>query len=113
MSFLISDAWAEGAGAAAGAPQGSPASSMIFFLVIFAVFYFLLIRPQQKRAKEHRNLVASLAKGDEIVTNGGVLGKITDLNDNFITVEVADGVNVKVQRQAISSVLPKGTMKSA
>jgi len=113
MSFLISDAWAEGAGAAAGASQGSPASSMIFFLVIFAVFYFLLIRPQQKRAKEHRNLVASLAKGDEIVTNGGVLGKITDLNDNFITVEVADGVNVKVQRQAISSVLPKGTMKSA
>ena len=113
MSFLISDAWAEGAGAAAGAPQGSPASSMIFFLVIFAVFYFLLIRPQQKRAKEHRNLVASLAKGDEIVTNGGVLGRITELNDNFITVEVADGVNVKVQRQAISAVLPKGTMKSA
>ena len=113
MSFLISDAWAEGAGAAAGAPAGSPGSSMIFFLVIFAVFYFLLIRPQQKRAKEHRNLVASLAKGDEIVTNGGVLGKITELNDNFITVEVADGVNVKVQRQAISSVLPKGTMKSA
>lgn len=112
MSFLISDAWAEGA--AAGAPQGgTPASSMIFFLVIFAVFYFLLIRPQQKRAKEHRNLVASLAKGDEVVTNGGVLGKITDMNDNFITVEVADGVNVKVQRQAISAVLPKGTMKSA
>lgn len=110
MSFFISEAWAEGA---ATASKGDPASSMIFFIILFAVFYFLLIRPQQKRAKEHRTLVASLAKGDEVVTNGGMLGKITAINDNFVTIEVASGVEVKMQRQAVQAVLPKGTMKSA
>ncbi|MDH5634122.1 MAG: preprotein translocase subunit YajC [Gammaproteobacteria bacterium] len=110
MSFLISDAFAEGA---AGAPQGDPTGSMIFFLVLFAVFYFILIRPQQKRAKEHRALVESLAKGDEVVTNGGMLGKITGLSDNFVSVEVANGVEIKIQRSAIHAVLPKGTIKSA
>lgn len=111
MNFFISDAMAEGA--AGGASQGDPAFSMMFFLILFAIMYFILIRPQQKRVKEHRNLVASLGKGDEVVTNGGLLGKITDINDNFATVEVSKGVEVKIQRHAIQSVLPKGTIKSA
>ena len=82
-------------------------------ILIFVVFYFLLIRPQQKRAKEHRNMVANLAKGDEVVTNGGTLGKILEVDENFLTVEVAEGVNIKVQRAAVSQMMPKGTVKSA
>ncbi|WP_420824450.1 preprotein translocase subunit YajC [Sulfurivermis fontis] len=82
------------------------------FAIMFVVFYFLLIRPQQKRAKEHRTMVENLAKGDEVVTGGGLVGKVTDLGDNFIEVEVADNVRVKVQRQMLASVLPKGTIKS-
>lgn len=113
MSFLISDAWAEAAGAAGNAPQGNPMSSLIMLFVLFGLFYFLLIRPQTKRAKEHRNLVANLAKGDEVVTNGGMLGKITGISDNFLTVEIANGVEVKIQRHAVSAVMPKGTVKSA
>ncbi|GAB4301459.1 MAG: hypothetical protein Kow0096_22280 [Thiohalomonadaceae bacterium] len=81
------------------------------FAIMFVVFYFLLIRPQQKRAKEHRAMVENLAKGDEVVTGGGLVGKVTDLGDNFIEVEVADNVRVKVQRQMLASVLPKGTIK--
>jgi preprotein translocase subunit YajC len=81
------------------------------FAILFVVFYFLLIRPQQKRAKEHRKLIENLAKGDEVVTGGGLVGKVVDLGDNFIEVEVADNVRVKVQRQMLASVLPKGTIK--
>ena len=113
MSFLISDAWAEAAGAAGSAPQGNPMSSLIMLFVLFGLFYFLLIRPQARRAKEHRNLVANLGKGDEVVTNGGMLGKITGISDNFLTVEIANGVEVKIQRHAVSAVMPKGTVKSA
>ena len=72
-----------------------------------------MIRPQTKRAKEHKALIAGLSKGDEIVTNGGLLGKITDLNDSFVTLELADGVQIKLQRHAVASVMPKGTIKSA
>jgi preprotein translocase subunit YajC len=79
---------------------------------MFLVFYFLLIRPQQKRAKEHRTMIDALAKGDEVVAAGGVLGRVTHVADNFITVEIADKVEIKVQRPAIQAVLPKGTLKS-
>jgi preprotein translocase subunit YajC len=109
MDFLISNAWAQ-----QGA-QGEPNALITFLplIILFVLFYFLLIRPQMKRAKEHRQMVEALAEGDEIVTNGGVAGRITALGDNFIDVEIADKVTVKVQRQSVSSVLPKGTLKEA
>ena len=86
--------------------------TVVFLIVLFAVFYFLLIRPQQKRAKEHKKMVEALAKGDEIVTNGGLLGRISRIGDDFLTVEVAEGLEVRVQRGAVASLMPKGTMKS-
>ena len=110
MDWLISSAAAQATGAAG---QPSPLPSMLLLGVMVVVFYFLLIRPQQKRAKEHRTMIAALETGAEIVTNGGVLGKIVELGDSFVTVEIAPGVNVKVQRQAIAQILPKGTLKSA
>ena len=108
MDFLISSAFAQDAAGGAGGLM-----SFLPLIVIFAVFYFMLIRPQMKRAKEHRNLVAELGKGDEVVTNGGLLGKITDLSDAFVTVEIAEGVQIKLQRNAVTTVMPKGTIKSA
>lgn len=106
MDFFIS---------AAHAQEGPAGGGMIEFLIMIAIFfaimYFLIIRPQSKRAKEHRTMVESLSKGDEVVTSGGLLGKITKVDENFIRVELADGVNVIVQRQSISAVMPKGTMK--
>jgi preprotein translocase subunit YajC len=107
MNFFISDAYAQTGGA-----DGGGLLSLLPLVVIFIIFYFLLIRPQQKRAKQHREMVAAIKKGDEIVTNGGVLGKITDLDDNFVGVEIAKGVNIKVQRQAVAQMMPKGTAKS-
>jgi len=111
MSFFISDAMAQAP--TNGAAPGGSMTTLLLMVGMFVVFYFLLIRPQQKRAKEHRALIAALAKGDEVVTAGGMVGKVTDLNDNYVTVEVGEGVNVKVQRPAIQAVLPKGTLKSA
>tara|TARA_B100000676_G_scaffold305805_1_gene360752 strand:+ start:2544 stop:2813 length:270 start_codon:yes stop_codon:yes gene_type:complete len=84
----------------------------LFIIILFAVFYFLLIRPQQKRAKEHRNMVEALAKGDEVVTQGGVLGKIREVGDAFITLEIAEGTEIKVQRSAVGALMPKGTIKA-
>jgi len=107
MDFFISSAWA------APAEQPDPIMSFLPLILIFVVFYFLLIRPQQKRAKEHKQMVATLAKGDEVVTNGGLLGKITEIGDNFIQVQISEGIEVKVQRQAVSTLMPKGTMKDA
>jgi preprotein translocase subunit YajC len=75
------------------------------------VFYFLLIRPQAKRQKEHKKMVEALAKGDEVVTVGGIAGRITDIGDNFAKMEVADGVEVKIRRQSVESVIPKGSLK--
>lgn len=109
LSLFIADAMA--AGPAQG--QGNPMSSILMLVVLFGFMYFFLIRPQTKRAKQHREMVSALSKGDEIVTNGGVLGRITNLGDQFATIEIATGVEVKVQRSAIASVLPKGTIKSA
>lgn len=110
MDFFISQAAAQAA--PGGTAQGN-SMTLFFMIAMFVAFYFLLIRPQQKRVKEHRALVAALAKGDEVVTAGGMVGRVTELNDNYVTVEVGEGVNVKLQRQAIQSVLPKGTLKSA
>lgn len=109
MNFFIADAWAQAAPAGA---QGSPYMTLIMLAGLFVVFYFLLIRPQAKRAKEHKAMVAGLTKGDEVVIAGGVLGRITHLNENYVTVEIADKVEVKVQRAAVQTVLPKGTLKS-
>jgi preprotein translocase subunit YajC len=109
MSFLIADAHAQ----AAGQTQGDPLFSWLLLIGMFAVFYFLLIRPQQKRAKEHRQMVDALKAGDEVVTGGGMLGKVTAVSEQFATVEVAGGVAIKVQRHSIVAVLPKGTLKSA
>jgi preprotein translocase subunit YajC len=106
MSFFISDAMA-----AAPTGQGDALTSLLPLVFIFIVFYFLLIRPQSKKAKEHKQMVEALAKGDEIVTNGGLLGRITKVGDNFVELEVAEGVTVKVQRQAAASLMPKGTIK--
>ena len=110
MSFFISDAFAQ---APAAAPGGAPYGDFIFIILLFVVFYFLLIRPQNKRQKEHREMVANLSVGDEVVTAGGVLGKVTELSEQFVQVEVADGVVLKVQRHTIGGVMPKGTVKSA
>ena len=109
MSFFISDA----AAAAAPAQQADPMTSLIFFGGMILIFYFILIRPQSKRAKEHRALVGGLSKGDEVVTNGGILGKITDVSEQYVTIEIADNVQIKIQRAAVSTVLPKGSLKAA
>ena len=108
MDFLIASAYAQDA-----APQGGGLMSFLPLIIIFVIFYFLLIRPQMKRAKEHRALVAGLAKGDEVVTNGGLLGKIRDVGDTFLTVELAENVQIKLQKHAVASVMPKGTVKSS
>ena len=114
MNFsLISDALADAPAAAGGAAQqGSPLVTLVMLAVLFGAFYFILIRPQAKRAKEHKAMIAALSKGDEVVSAGGVLGRISALGDAYVTVEIADGVEIKVQRQAIQTVLPKGTIKS-
>jgi preprotein translocase subunit YajC len=108
MGFFIQDAWAQGA-----ATASDPWLSMLPLVIIFVVFYFLLIRPQQKRQKEHKDLIGKLVTGDEVVTAGGVLGKVTEVGESFVHVEIADGVQVKVQRHTIGAVMPKGTLKNA
>ena len=113
MNLLLSDAWAEGPAPAAAASPGGSLMGFLPLVVIFVIFYFLLIRPQTKRAKEHKAMVDGLAKGDEVVTNGGILGRISQAGDTYVSVDIAEGVTVKVQRHAISVVLPKGTVKSA
>ena len=108
--MLISNAYAQTAAAAAG-----PMDSVMQFLPIilmFAVLYFLMVRPQMKKAKEHKALVEALAKGDEVITAGGMTGKITKVTDDFITVSIAENVEVQFQKSAISTVLPKGTLKN-
>ena len=108
MDFLISNAYAQAADPAA---QQNPLLSFLPLLVLFAVFYFMLIRPQMKRAKEQRTMIGGLAKGHEIVTNGGIAGRIDELGDSFVTLEIAPNVKIKLQKSAITLVLPKGTLK--
>lgn len=109
MNFFISDALAEAPAAAAG--QGDTLMGLLFPIGLVVILYFFMIRPQVKRQKEHKKLVESLGKGDEVVTTGGVVGRVIDLGDDFSTLEVAEGVNIKVRRQAVESVLPKGSIK--
>jgi preprotein translocase subunit YajC len=107
MDYLIQNAWAQGA---AGAGDAGLAS-FLPLIILFVVFYLFLIRPQMKRQKEHTKMVEALAKGDEAVTNGGLLGRVTEVGDNFVKFEVAKGTEVKVQKHAIAQVMPKGTIK--
>jgi len=108
MSFFISDAWAQG-------PGPNAATTGVFNIVMLLVFvgmlYFLLLRPQIKRAKQHKQMVEALAKGDEIVTSGGLLGKITQVEESFVIIEVAKGFEVRLQKSSVASILPKGTYK--
>ncbi len=107
---MISDAFAQTAGAAD--PTGGW-MSMLPMLLMFVVLYFLMIRPQMKKAKEHKALLDALATGDEVITNGGIAGKVTNVGENFVKVEIASGVEISVQKPAVAAVLPKGTLKSA
>ncbi len=107
MSFFISDAWAEAP--ATAAPGGF--ESLIFPIGLVAILYFFMIRPQVKRQKEHKALVSALQKGDEVQSMGGLMGKIVDVSENFVKLEVADDTVVTVRRTAIESVLPKGSLK--
>ena len=94
-------------------PEGPSAMiQLVFFGGFILIFYFLMWRPQSKRAKEHKNLVTSLSKGDEVITNGGIAGKITKVTEDFIAIEISENVEIKVQKVAIASALPKGTLKS-
>jgi preprotein translocase subunit YajC len=107
MDFLISPAYAQ------AAPQGDPFGFLLPMLVIFGAFYFLLIRPQQKRQKAHTALVASLSTGDEVLTAGGILGKVTAVSDLYATLKIADNVEIKIQKSTVSAVVPKGTIDAA
>ena len=99
--------------AQAAAPQGGGLSMIIFMVVIIGAMYLMILRPQAKRQKEHRTMVAALAKGDEVVTNGGLAGRVEEVGETFITIEIAPNVKVKLQKGAVSQVLPKGSLKSA
>jgi preprotein translocase subunit YajC len=107
MDFFISSAYAQ------GAPQADPFGFLLPMLVIFAAFYFLLIRPQQKRQKAHKQLVSALAVGDEVLTAGGILGKVTAVSEHYATLNIADDVEIKIQKSTVSAVVPKGTMDAA
>ena len=106
--MLISPAYAQGTGGA----MGGGFESMILILLMFGVLYFMMIRPQMKRAKEQKAMIEALQKGDEVITAGGLLDRITRLSEGYITVEIANNVEVQVQRPAVSLVLPKGTIKN-
>ena len=110
MNGLIPDAMAQSAG---GATAGGGIAPILMMVVFIAIFYFLLIRPQQKKAKEHQAMVTKLSAGDEVVTSGGILGKIVEVGDSFVTLEIAPNVQIKVQKFQITSLMPKGTLKSA
>jgi len=110
MSFWISDALAQ-APAPSAAPGGDPLMSLIFPVGLILIFYFFLIRPQMKRQKEHKKLLESLQKGDEVQTEGGLMGRVTALGENFARVELAEGVEVKIRRQSVVAIMPKGTLK--
>jgi len=110
MSFFISSAYGQAADAAAAQP--SPWFNFLFLGGFILIFYFLIWRPQAKRAKEHKSLVDGLAKGDEVMTTGGMLGRINKVDDLYVALQVADNVELKMQKSAVAAVLPKGTMKS-
>lgn len=107
MDFFVSNAYAQ-----AGAPPGGGLLTFLPLILMLVVFYFLMIRPQQKRVKEHREMVNALKKGDEIVTNGGLGGTVTEVGDAYMKVRVADNVEVNVQKQSVAALLPSGTLKA-
>ncbi|UBX47599.1 preprotein translocase subunit YajC [Providencia alcalifaciens] len=109
MSFLISEA-----AASAGAPaQGSPYSLIIMLVVFALIFYFMILRPQQKRAKDHRKLMESIAKGDEVLTTGGLIGRVTKVSETgYVVLELSENTEVTIKRDFVAAVLPKGTMKA-
>jgi preprotein translocase subunit YajC len=108
---FISEAYAQTAPAASGGGAESSLMSLLPLVLMFVVLYFIMIRPQMKRQKEHKALIEALAKGDEVVTAGGMLGKVAKLGESYIHVEVSNGVEIQVQRSAVVQVLPKGTLK--
>ncbi len=105
MDFLIQSAMAGG-----GEPQGNPMLSLLFMVGILVLFFFLFIRPQQKRVKEHRQMVSELKVGDEVVTNGGLVGRIAEVDESFLTLNIAKNVDVRIQKDMIARLLPKGTL---
>jgi preprotein translocase subunit YajC len=106
LDFLLSPAYAQ------GAPQGDPFMSFLPLIILLVLFWFMLIRPQMKRSKEHREMLGKLAKGDEVITSGGLAGVVREIGENYLTVEIADNVPVKMQKSAVVSVLPKGSLKA-
>ena len=107
--MMMSNAWAQ---AATGSAAGGGFESILLIVAMFAVLYFLMIRPQMKRAKEHKSMVDALQKGDEVITSGGVLGRISKVADAYVSLEIANNVEIQLQRAAIQAVLPKGTLKN-
>lgn len=110
MSLLISDAMAAAGSAPAAQTDGT--FSLLMIVAIFVLFYFMLIRPQNKRAKEHRDLIGGLKKGDEIITSGGIVGKIVAINESYVRISAAENIEITLQKASISTVLPKNTIKS-
>jgi preprotein translocase subunit YajC len=109
MDFFINSAYAQAAGGGAQSMMGT----LLLPVLLLVVFYFLLIRPQNKRAKEQKDMLSKVAAGDEVATTGGILGKVVEVGDQFITLEIATDVNIKLQKFQIAQVLPKGTVKNA
>ena len=107
MDFFISDAMAAGD----ASPQGGGLQLIFMIALFFGIMYFMIIRPQSKKAKEHATMLNALSKGDEVVTSGGILGKVVKMGDNFIELKISESATVKIQRHAVTSVMPKGTMK--
>ena len=105
--MLINEAWAQ-----AGVPSGADIWSMMPIILMFVLLYFIMIRPQMKRAKEHKTMIEALQKGDEVVAAGGLVGRISKLSDNYVTLQIADNVEIRVQRPAVQVLLPKGTIKT-
>jgi len=106
--MLINPAFAQGSGSAAGGGF----ESLILIVLMFGVLYFLMIRPQMKRAKEHKSMIEALQKGDEVIAAGGILGRISKISDTYVTLDIANNVEIQIQRPAIQLVLPKGTIKN-
>ena len=109
--MLISNAWAQAAPAAGGDPT-SGLMGMLPIILMFVVLWFLMIRPQMKRAKEHKAMVEAMQKGDEVLTNGGIAGRITKLGETYIGLEIAENVEISIQKNAVTAILPKGTLKT-
>ena len=105
--MFISEAWAQ-----SGAAGGGGIESMLLIVLMFGVLYFLMIRPQMKRAKEHKAMIEALQKGDEVISGGGILGRVSKINESYVTLEVAPGVEMVLQRSAVQVVLPKGRVRT-